>query len=111
LPEEQPCPDTLQSRHREDRAFNSNKYRVLFPDGTEGQMASVGMQCSIATARADRCADLKAGNVVRVEENQFMPADMVLLWSPSEEGICYLETANLDGFAFFYEPTSNLSVF
>ncbi|KAK9131235.1 hypothetical protein Sjap_011722 [Stephania japonica] len=40
---------------------------------------------------------LRVGDVVKVEKNQFFPADMLLLSSSYEDGICYVETMNLDG--------------
>ncbi|GMN57961.1 hypothetical protein TIFTF001_027063 [Ficus carica] len=41
--------------------------------------------------------DLKVGDVVKVEKDQFFPADLILLSSNFEEAICYVETTNLDG--------------
>ncbi|RDX74726.1 putative phospholipid-transporting ATPase 9, partial [Mucuna pruriens] len=41
--------------------------------------------------------DLKVGDVVRVEKDEFFPADLILLASNYEDAICYVETMNLDG--------------
>ena len=41
--------------------------------------------------------DLRVGHVVRVEKDEFFPADLILLSSSYEEAICYVETMNLDG--------------
>lgn len=37
------------------------------------------------------------GDVVKVKKDEFFPADMLLLSSSYEDGICYVETMNLDG--------------
>lgn len=41
--------------------------------------------------------DIKVGTVVKVLENEFFPADLILLNSSGPKGICYIETKNLDG--------------
>ncbi|KAJ5502931.1 ATPase P-type K/Mg/Cd/Cu/Zn/Na/Ca/Na/H-transporter [Penicillium fimorum] len=41
--------------------------------------------------------DVVVGDIVRVESEQPFPADLVLLASSEPEGLCYIETANLDG--------------
>ncbi|KAG0465417.1 hypothetical protein HPP92_019581 [Vanilla planifolia] len=40
---------------------------------------------------------IRVGDVVKVEKDQFFPADLMLLSSSYEDGICYVETMNLDG--------------
>lgn len=41
--------------------------------------------------------DITVGDIVRVESEEPFPADLVLLASSEPEGLCYIETANLDG--------------
>uniref|UniRef100_A0A0E0LUG6 Phospholipid-transporting ATPase n=1 Tax=Oryza punctata TaxID=4537 RepID=A0A0E0LUG6_ORYPU len=40
---------------------------------------------------------LQVGDIVKVKKDEFFPADLVLLSSSYEDGICYVETMNLDG--------------
>jgi P-type E1-E2 ATPase len=41
---------------------------------------------------------IRVGDVVKVTvERKFVPADMILLSSENSDGICYVETKNLDG--------------
>lgn len=40
---------------------------------------------------------IRVGDVVKVEKDQFFPADFLLLSSSYDDGICYVETMNLDG--------------
>ncbi|CAH1972047.1 unnamed protein product [Acanthoscelides obtectus] len=40
---------------------------------------------------------IKVGDIVRVRCDESFPADLVLLSSSDPEGICYIETSNLDG--------------
>ncbi|KAK6134052.1 hypothetical protein DH2020_032197 [Rehmannia glutinosa] len=41
--------------------------------------------------------NLKVGDIVKVEKDEFFPADLVLLSSSYEDAVCYVETMNLDG--------------
>lgn len=68
-------------RKSQDRQLNTSKSRVIrgssFQDVTWQSVA--------------------VGDVVRVESEEPFPADLVLLASSEPEGLCYIETANLDG--------------
>ncbi|KAJ7400717.1 putative phospholipid-transporting ATPase VD [Pitangus sulphuratus] len=46
----------------------------------------------------DECwKNVNVGDFVRLSRNEIIPADMVLLYSSDLDGICYIETAGLDG--------------
>ncbi|XP_042497876.1 phospholipid-transporting ATPase 3-like isoform X2 [Macadamia integrifolia] len=40
---------------------------------------------------------LQVGDIVRVKQDGFFPADVLFLASSNPDGVCYIETANLDG--------------
>lgn len=44
-----------------------------------------------------RWQDVHVGDFVRLSCNEIIPADMLLLYSSDLHGVCYIETANLDG--------------
>ena len=44
-----------------------------------------------------RWMEIKVGDIVRVEENQYFPCDLLLITSSVSKGVCYVETKNLDG--------------
>jgi len=44
-----------------------------------------------------RWQNLRVGDIVKIERNSEFPADLVFLATEDEEGLCYVETANLDG--------------
>lgn len=41
--------------------------------------------------------DVRVGDFVQLQCNEIIPADILLLYSSDQKGICHLETANLDG--------------
>ncbi|KAJ6668021.1 hypothetical protein lerEdw1_016342 [Lerista edwardsae] len=49
-------------------------------------------------AYIEKCwEDVRVGDFVQLRCNEIIPADILLLYSSDQNGICHLETANLDG--------------
>lgn len=68
-------------RRAADTALNQSKARVL--KGSEFEET--------------KWINVAVGDIIRVESEEPFPADIVILASSEPEGLCYIETANLDG--------------
>nr|CAI5828683.1 unnamed protein product [Callosobruchus analis] len=68
-------------RHRADNEINRRKVDVLKGDKW------------IST----KWLDVAVGDIVKIMNNSFFPADVVLISSSEPQGMCFIETSNLDG--------------
>lgn len=41
--------------------------------------------------------DLAVGKIIKIEKNEIIPADVLILKSSANNGFCYLQTSSLDG--------------
>jgi P-type E1-E2 ATPase len=79
--------------HSSDNKENSNKVSSIpKPD----QMRYV-LQEAEGVFMTLKLSKLKVGLIVKVVKDQYFPADLILLNSDDPQGICFVETKNLDG--------------
>ena len=72
------------ARHKRDKEFNERALEKLASDGPE-------------SLKHCQSQEIRPGDIVRVNRNEELPCDMVLLKSADPKGVAYVMTANLDG--------------
>ncbi|CAE6467959.1 unnamed protein product [Rhizoctonia solani] len=70
-------------RHQSDAELNSRTCQVLDPN--------------TVSFVPKAWKDVRVGDLIRLESDDFIPADMLLISSSEPEGLSYIETSNLDG--------------
>lgn len=81
------------SRSHSVRRDPSGELSITIPLTPAGQAPS----STLAVFQKIKWKDLAVGDIVRVDQNDWVPADLILLHSSGTEGGCYVETAALDG--------------
>ena len=79
-------------RNLRDREANSQKYLVLDPSEYSEVIPE-----GIPHTRSVPSSSIKVGDLVVLEKNQRVPADLVLLRTSDSSGTCFIRTDQLDG--------------
>ena len=83
-------------RHLRDREANSQRYLVLEHPTSQSTPEDAYLNTH-ANTRSVPSSSLRVGDLVLLEKNQRVPADLVLLRTSESSGTCFIRTDQLDG--------------
>ena len=79
-------------RYLRDKEANSAKYLILEPSGADAVPLDGGPH-----TRSVPSSSIRVGDLILLEKNQRVPADLVLLRTSDSSGTCFIRTDQLDG--------------
>ncbi|KAG5338797.1 hypothetical protein C0989_006224 [Termitomyces sp. Mn162] len=82
-------------RHLRDREANSQKYLIL--DCLPDESSALARDDAYLHTRSVPSSALRVGDLIHLEKNQRVPADLVLLHTSDSSGTCFIRTDQLDG--------------
>ncbi|KAI8618854.1 hypothetical protein BC830DRAFT_1165860 [Chytriomyces sp. MP71] len=77
-------------RHKQDAAENNAPVLRLV-------VARQGGNVTGASWEQIACKNVRVGDIIQIQDREFVPVDMVVLSSSNPDGVCFVETSNLDG--------------
>ncbi|KAH9002856.1 phospholipid-translocating P-type ATPase [Lactarius deliciosus] len=83
-------------RNLRDREANSARYLVLTSSNDEN-LPSFRLEDNLPPTRSIPSSSIRVGDLVLLEKNQRVPADLVLLRTSDTSGTCFIRTDQLDG--------------
>lgn len=90
-------------RNLRDREANSARYLILAspssssPPSDDDEVSQSLLEGNLPPTRAVPSSSIRVGDLVLLEKNQRVPADLVLLRTSDTSGTCFIRTDQLDG--------------
>ncbi|TRM63107.1 hypothetical protein BD626DRAFT_402886 [Schizophyllum amplum] len=88
-------------RNLRDREANSAKYLILTSPSQQDEESALSADASYLdthiNTRSVPSSSLRVGDLIRLEKNQRVPADLILIHTSDASGTCFIRTDQLDG--------------